>query len=61
MLERDAPYRYAAVFIYNIMYARINGMEDNLKGNAFAVYPYYIVQEFLKLLRAVNVQFGCSA
>ena len=61
MLEGNAPNRYAAVFIYNIMYARINGMENNLKCDAFAVNPYDIVQKILKLQRTVNMQFSRSA
>ena len=55
MLEGDTPNRYATVLIYYIMYARVNRVKDNLEGNAFAVYSYDIIQEFLKLLRTVNV------
>ena len=59
MLKGDAPNGYAAVFIYNIMYARVDGVKYYLECDAFAVYTDDVVEELLELLRAVYMQV-CS-
>ena len=58
MTERYAFHGERAVFIDDLLFVRVNGMEDDLEVESATEGLYFKVQKFLILARGIDVEWG---